>query len=105
MEFKERPLGEMVVVELEDLEDPNRESRVRLPDWQKTLRGKVLATGPGEPIMYGVVAPMQCRVGDLVIFGAATGMESTYNGKRIRIMRDRDVDAVVESGVADAINS
>lgn len=92
VEFKERPIGDLIAVEL--VVAP-RDQRVLLPDWQRTLEGIVVAVGPGAPLVNGGIAPMMCAVGDRVVFGAATGMESTYRGATIRIMRDTDVDAVL----------
>jgi chaperonin GroES len=90
-EFKQRLLGDMVAVEPE----VEPQGKIKLPDWQRILRGTVVATGPGAPLYNGKIAPMECKVGDRVIFGAATGMESVYCGKPLRIMRDSDVDAVL----------
>jgi co-chaperonin GroES (HSP10) len=43
----------------------------------------------------GERAPMECRVGDVVTFAATAGMDSDYGvGKKIRLMRDTDVDTV-----------
>jgi chaperonin GroES len=72
------------------------EGVIKLPDWQRTLRGEVIAVGPGRMLPLGERAPMECRVGDTVSFAATAGMDSDYGvGKRIRLMRDSDVDAVV----------
>jgi chaperonin GroES len=94
VQFTEKPVGELIAVEMAT---SPRDQRVLLPDWQRTLEGTVVAAGPGLPLPNGKTAPMQCRVGDRVIFGAATGMESTYKGATIRIMRDSEVDCVLES--------
>lgn len=90
--FKQKLIGDLIAVQPIDVTP----SRILLPDWQRTLRGKVLAIGPGAPLPKGGFTPMECQVGDLVVFGAATGMESSYRGAAIRIMRDSDVDAVLE---------
>ena len=91
VEFKQRPLGDLIVIEMATVP---RDQRILLPDWQRTLEGVVVAAGPGKPLYNGITAPMLCAVGDKVIFGAATGMESAYNGVYVRIMHDTDVDAV-----------
>jgi co-chaperonin GroES (HSP10) len=90
--FKQLLVGELIAVQPID----PKPSKILLPDWQRTLRGKVLAVGPGEPLPEGGCTPMQTKVGDYILFGAATGMESSYGGIDIRIMRDRDADAVLE---------
>jgi chaperonin GroES len=89
--FSQRLIGDMIAVQPET----QPRGKILLPDWQRTLRGKVIAIGPGAPLYNGKVAPIQCAVGDTVIFGAATGMESQYKGALIRIMKDTDADAVV----------
>jgi chaperonin GroES len=91
VEFTQKLIGDMIAVEPE----AKPPGKVLLPDWQRTLRGKVIAVGPGAPLYNGKTAPMQCQVGDTIVFGAATGMESQYKGALIRIMRDSDADAVV----------
>jgi len=83
VEFSQRLLGEMIAVEPE----VQPRGKILLPDWQRNLRGTVLAVGPEAT---------ECKVDDTVIFGAATGMESAYKGHDIRIMRDSEVDAVIE---------
>jgi co-chaperonin GroES (HSP10) len=93
VEFTQRLIGDMVAVQPE----VQPRGKILLPDWQRTLRGTVLAIGPGDPLPKGGVRPMMCAVGDTVIFGAATGMESQYKGAMIRVMHDTDVDAVVGS--------
>ncbi len=58
---------------------------ILLPDWQRSLEGSVIAKGP---------AASELKIGDRVFFGAATGMESVFDGTPIRIMREDDVLAV-----------
>jgi chaperonin GroES len=79
----------MLVVEMIE----STPTRIKLPDWQRTLRGKVIAVGPGKMLPFGGRAPMECRVGDIVTFPATAGMEADYGvGKKTRMMRDPDVD-------------
>lgn len=93
VEFKQRLLGDLIAVEPDSTPST---SLIKLPDWQRNLRGRVLAVGPGRVLPHGDHAPMQTKVGDYVVFGAATGMESTYKGTLIRVMHDEDVDALLE---------
>lgn len=93
VEFKQRLLGDLIAVEPDSTPST---SLIKLPDWQRNLRGRVIAIGPGRTLPGGDHAPMQCQLGDYIVFGAATGMESTYRGALIRIMRDEDVDGVLE---------
>ncbi len=85
--FPMRLIGELIAVRYEPVK-----GNVALPDWQRSLTGTVLATGPGLPLPGGGTTPMQTCVGDTVCFGAAVGMESVLDGQSIRIMRDSDVD-------------
>jgi chaperonin GroES len=91
IEFRQKLMNDLVAVALLD----KAEGRVLLPDWQRILRGEVVAVGPGRMLPLGERAPMECRVGDRVTFAATAGMDSSYGvGKAIRIMRDSDVDCV-----------
>jgi chaperonin GroES len=94
VEFSQRLLDDLIAVALLD----KAEGVIKLPDWQRTLRGEVVAVGPGRMLPLGERAPMECRVGDIVTFAATAGMDSSYGvGKSIRLMRDSDVDAVVSA--------
>lgn len=92
-EFKQQLLNDLIVVQL--LDPVN--GRIKLPDWQRVLRGVVLAVGPGAMLYSGERAPMETKVGDTVSFGAAVGMDTSYGAHmNVRMMRDSDVDAVLE---------
>lgn len=86
-------IGNLVAVEYE----PASKGRIVLPDWKQSLQGVVLAVGPGAPLYNGRLAPVQTKVGNRVSFGAAVGMESVYDGKPVRILRDTDIDLVLEA--------
>ena len=97
IEFKQQLLDDFIVVALIDV--PASELRIKLPDWQRTLRGEVTATGPGRMLPYGGRAPMETKVGDIVTFAATAGMDSDYGvGRKIRMMHDEDVDTVEVKG-------
>jgi co-chaperonin GroES (HSP10) len=92
--FQSECVRDLIAVRPEEI----KPSKVVLPDWQRTLKGFVLAVGPGKPNRNGKgLAPMECQVGDYVQFGAAAGMESQYDGVMIRILRDSDIDIVLKS--------
>lgn len=90
-EFKQRLMGDLIAVEPDRVD---AKSKILLPDWQRILWGTVIGIGPGRMVSTGKQAPMACKIGDRVLFGAATGMESSYRGTMIRVMHDEDVDAV-----------
>jgi chaperonin GroES len=93
VDFSQRLLDDLVAVQLLD----KAEGVIKLPDWQRTLRGEIIAVGPGRMLPLGERAPMECSVGNQVSFAATAGMDSSYGiGTSIRIMRDSDVDAIWE---------
>ncbi len=91
-EYRQQLMGDLVAIELS--EEPAAKGRIKLPDWQRTLHGRVIGVGPGRIRAGGERVPMTCRVGEKVGFAATAGMESVYDGKLIRIMHDSDVDYV-----------
>lgn len=96
IEFRQRLLDDMIAVEM--LGEPASKGRIKLPSWQKYLRGKVIAVGPGRMLPFGERAPMETQVGDTVTFSPTAGMESDLGvGRPVRMMRDPDVDTVEES--------
>ena len=84
-------MGDLIAVQY----DSEVYSDVVLPDWKKSLVGTVIAMGPGLPLPEGGLAPMQTTLGDRVSFGAAYGMEGSYKGFPIRILKDTDIDFVL----------
>ena len=93
IDFQQILLDDFIVVAL--IDTPASEMRIKLPDWQRTLRGEVVATGPGRMLPFGGRAPMETKVGDVVTFAATAGMETDYGvGRKVRMMHDVDVDAV-----------
>jgi chaperonin GroES len=94
--FGQRLLDDMIAVAL--LGEPAAKGRIKLPDWQKYLRGTVIAVGPGKMLPFGERAPMETKVGDVVTFSPTAGMESDFGvGRAVRLMRDPDVDAAEET--------
>jgi chaperonin GroES len=92
IDFSQRLMDDLIAVQLVD----KAEGPILLPDWQRILRGEVVAVGPGRMLPLGERAPMECSVGDTVSFAATAGMDADYGvGKKVRLMRDTDVDAVV----------
>jgi co-chaperonin GroES (HSP10) len=93
IEFKQQLLDDFIVVAL--IDTPASELRIKLPDWQRTLRGEVTAAGPGRMLPFGERVPMECKVGDIVTFAATAGMDAEYGvGRKTRLMHDTDVDTI-----------
>lgn len=96
IKFGQQLLDDFIVVALIDV--PASELKIKLPDWQRTLRGEVTAVGPGRMLPFGGRAPMECKVGDVVTFAATAGMDSDYGcGRKVRMMHDEDVDTIEEA--------
>lgn len=91
MSFNQTLLDDFVAIKLID-ETP---TRIKLPDWQRTLRGRVVAKGPGKLLYNGKRTKMACRIGNRVVFAATAGMDTSYAGEAMRLMRDSDVDCIL----------
>ena len=61
-----------------------------------TQEGKILAAGPGERDDKGERIAMDLKVGDKVLFAKYSGTEIKMDGKKLLIMRESDILAVVE---------
>lgn len=95
-EFPIEPLGDLIFVRRD--EDYNGRIILRDPDdrQEKSLRGIVVAAGPGKPMPDGGALAMDVKVGDKIHFGQATGIESEFAGMHLLVMRNDDVLAVFE---------
>jgi len=64
-----------------------QESKIKMPDWAKILKGQVIAKGPK--------VSDEVQIGDTVTFGAAKGIEASCHGFSARILREDNLDAVL----------
>ena len=92
-----KPLGGRVVVEPIEQEDITAGGIV-LPDTakEKPQRGKVLSVGPGDRDDKGNYVPMDVKTGDTVLFAKYAGTEIKIDGKKLLILRESDLLAIVE---------
>ncbi len=97
MAFNLKPLGSRVVVEPIEQEDITAGGIV-LPETakEKPQRGKVLSVGPGDRDEDGKRIPMDVSVGDTVLFAKYAGTEIKMDGKKLLILRESDLLAIVE---------
>jgi len=58
---------------------------------EKSLRGRVLAVGPGRLLDTGERVPMNVAVGDSVLYGKHSGLEVELDGAKYQIMRATDL--------------
>jgi chaperonin GroES len=64
---------------------------------EKPQEGKILASGPGERDETGNRIAMEVKVGDKVLYAKYSGTEVKVDGKKLLILRESDILAIVES--------
>jgi chaperonin GroES len=97
MAFNLKPLGSRVVIEPIEQEDVTAGGIV-LPETakEKPQRGKVLSTGPGDRDDSGKRIVLDVKAGDTVLFAKYSGTEIKVDGKKLLILRESDILAIVE---------
>jgi chaperonin GroES len=92
-----KPLGSRVVVEPIEQEDVTAGGIV-LPETakEKPQKGKVLSIGPGDRDDSGKRVPMDVKAGDQVLYAKYSGTEIKVDGKKLLILRESDILAIVE---------
>ena len=95
--MKLKPLGGRVIVEPIEQEEMTA-GGIILPETakEKPQEGKILAAGPGERDEDGKRIPMEVGVGDRVLYAKYSGTEVKMDGKKVLILRESDILAVVE---------
>jgi chaperonin GroES len=93
-----KPLGSRVVVEPIEMEEMTAGGIV-LPETakEKPQKGKVLSIGPGDRNEEGKRVPMDVSVGDTVLFAKYAGTEIKVEGKKLLILKESDLLAIVQS--------
>ncbi|GAB4503336.1 MAG: co-chaperone GroES [Anaerolineales bacterium] len=92
-----KPLGDRVVVEPIEQEEVTAGGIV-LPETakEKPQQGKILAAGPGARDDAGKRIEMDVKVGDKVLYAKYAGTEFKVDGKKLLILRESDLLAIVE---------
>ena len=98
MSLSLKPLGNRIIVEPAESEEVTAGGIV-LPETakEKPQKGSVLAAGPGERDDDGDYIPMEVKVGDTVLFAKYSGTEIKLDGKKLLILRESDLLAIVLS--------
>lgn len=86
MSFPITPLGELCFVRPESLDE-----LVQVLDERKSLRGIIVACGPGRPLPDGTSAPMEVEVGDIVRLKQGNAVEAVFDQQRHWIVRESDL--------------
>jgi chaperonin GroES len=96
MSLKLKPLGNRVVIEPVEQEEITAGGIV-LPETakEKPQKGKVLSAGPGERDENGKYIPMDVKENDTVLFAKYAGTEIKVDGKKLLILRESDLLAIV----------
>jgi len=93
-----KPLGSRVIVEPVEQEEVTA-SGIVLPETakEKPQKGVVLAAGPGDRDEDGKRIAMDVKAGDTVLFAKYAGTEIKIDGKKLLILRESDILAIVEA--------
>jgi chaperonin GroES len=97
--LKLKPLGGRVIIEPIEQEEMTA-GGIILPETakEKPQEGNVLAVGPGDrDEKSGARIPMDVQVGDKVLFAKYSGTEIKMDGKKLLIMRESDLLAIVHA--------
>jgi len=91
-----KPLGNRVVVEPLEQEEVTAGGIV-LPETakEKPQKGKVLSIGPGDRNDKGERVPLDVAEGDTVLFAKYAGTEIKVDGKKLLILRESDILAIL----------
>ena len=92
-----KPLGSRIVVEPIEQESTTASGLV-LPETakEKPQQADVLAVGPGDRDEAGKRIAMDVSVGDKVLFAKYSGTEIKLDGKKLLILRESDILAIVK---------
>ena len=96
MSITMKPLGSRLVVEPIEQEEISAGGIV-LPETakEKPQKGTVLAIGPGDRNDKGERVAMDVAVGNTVLFAKYSGTEIKYEGKKLLILRESDILAIL----------
>jgi chaperonin GroES len=99
MSLNLKPLGNRIVVEPME-QDEVTSGGIVLPETakEKPQKGQVLAAGPGERNEDGERIPMDVSEGDTVLYAKYAGTEIKVDGKKLLILRESDLLAIVLEG-------
>lgn len=93
-----KPLGDRLVVEPKEREQTTASGLI-LPETaaEKPQEGEVIAIGPGRRDDDGKRIAMDVSVGDHVLYAKYGGTEVKLDGKKLLILKESDVLAIIES--------
>lgn len=92
-----RPLYDRVLVRRKE-EETTSAGGIIIPDsaTEKPSQGEIVAVGEGKLLDNGDVRALSVKVGDVVLFGKYGSTEVKVDGEELLIMREDDIQAIVE---------
>ena len=95
--LKLKPLGDRVVIEPSEREERTA-SGIILPETakEKPQEGQIVAVGAGRRDEKGKLIPMDVKEGDTVVFAKYAGTEIKVDDKKLLILKESDILAIVE---------
>jgi chaperonin GroES len=92
-----RPLADRVVVEPSEAEEVTP-SGILLPETakEKPQQGTIVAIGQGRRDENGKLITMDVKLNDKVLYAKYAGTEIKLDGKKVLILKESDILAVVE---------
>ncbi len=98
MTLKLRPLADRVVVDPIEREETFAGGALVLPETakEKPQQGEIIAVGPGRIDDDGKRIAMDVKLGDKVLFAKYAGTEIKIENKKVLILKEADILAVVE---------
>ena len=97
MTLKLKPLADRVVVEPTEQEEMTV-TGIYVPETakEKPQEGKVIAVGPGRKDDDGKRIPMDVAMGDRVLYAKYGGTEVKLEDKKLLILKESDILAILE---------
>ena len=96
--MKFRPLQDRILIKRIENE-AKTSGGIIIPDAakEKPQEGEIVAVGPGARNEDGKIAPMDVKIGDVVLFGKWSGTEVKIDGKEYSIMKESDIMGISKS--------
>lgn len=95
--LKIRPLYDRLIVKRLSEEEKTK-GGIIIPDTakEKPQEAEVIAVGNGKILEDGKKVPLEVKVGDKVLFSKYSGTEIKLEGEEYLILREEDIQAIVD---------
>lgn len=95
--LKIRPLYDRLIVKRLSEEEKTK-GGIIIPDTakEKPQEAEVIAVGNGKILEDGKKVPLEVKVGDKVLFSKYSGTEIKLDGEEYLILREEDIQAIVD---------